>query len=378
MSSQQQKQFSVNTKGGDGYKTVIADIDLPSLRHNFAVIKKQAPNSKIMAVVKSNGYGHGIVPITTALRDLADFFGVAWLGEALKAKDAGITTPIVLLKGFLNSEELLLANELNLEMVIHNFHQIELLEKTQLKNQAKAWLKIDTGMSRLGFLPQEAEQAYQRLMANTKVVKPLKIMTHLSDADEPHNPKSATQIELFESIANNFEGARSITNSGGTFQWSKAQANIVRTGITLYGVSPYIDKTGLDLELKPVMTLRSKLLAIKHLRKGDQVGYGSTWSCPEDGMPLGIANIGYGDGYPRHVANHTPILVNGIRCGTVGRVSMDMLAIDLRPCPNAQIEDPIILWGKGLPIEEIAKSANTVPHEIFCRLTQRVYFNYNE
>jgi alanine racemase len=363
-------------KKGDGYKTVIADIDLPALRHNYAVIKKQVPNSKVMAVVKSNAYGHGIVPVTTALADLADFFGVAWLGEAIKVKEAGINTPILLLKGFLNAEELLLANELNLEIVIHNFHQIELLEKTPLKHKVKVWLKIDTGMNRLGFHTKDAEHAYQRLMTNAKVVKPLNIMTHLSDADDTTSLKSAAQIELFNKITTNFAGPKCIANSGGTFNWPKAHANIVRTGITLYGVSPYVDKTGLDLGLKPVMTLRSKLLALKNLNKGDQVGYGSTWVCPEHNVPIGIANIGYGDGYPRHIADQAPILVNGIRCSTVGRISMDMLAIDLRPCPNAKIEDPIILWGKGLPIEEIAKSAETVPHEIFCRLTQRVYFNY--
>lgn len=363
-------------KDREKYKTVVADIDLHALRHNFNIIKKQAQGSKIMAVVKSNAYGHGIVPITNALTDLADFFGVAWLGEAMKAKEAKINTPIVLLKGFLNAEELLLANELNLEIVIHNFHQIELLEKITLKHKIKTWLKIDTGMNRLGFQPKDLESAYQRLMANPKIIKPLNIMTHLSDADDPSSSKSNTQIEYFNRITANLEGPRSIANSGGTFHWSKAHANIVRTGIILYGASPYVDKTGLDLGLKPVMTLRSKLLAVKNIQKGDQVGYGSTWTCPED-MPIGIANIGYGDGYPRHIANQTPVLVNGVRCYTVGRISMDMLAIDLRQSPNAKIEDEIILWGNGLPIEEIANSAKTVPHEIFCRLTQRVYFNYN-
>lgn len=357
------------------YKPVIAHIDLTALKNNYRVVKQTAPHSKILAVVKSNAYGHGATTIAAALEPQADAFGVAWLDEAIKVRSSGIKKPLLLLKGFLTQSELETAAEYNLSTVIHNQHQLELLETTKLKNKINVWMKIDTGMHRLGFAPQDAEAAYARLSACAKVNKPLSLLTHLSDADDISNPKTDTQIACFKTITANLDGEKSIGNSGGTINWQTARADWVRIGILLYGVSPLMNKQGGDLGVHPVMTLTSKLLTVQHLKRGDRVGYGSTFECPED-MPVGIANIGYGDGYPRHAKSGTPILVNGVRCMTAGRVSMDMLAIDLRPCPNAPVGSEITLWGKGLPIEEVAQSAGSIAHELFCRLTQRVYFNY--
>jgi len=359
------------------YKPTIAHIDLAAVQHNCRVVKNKAPNSKILAMVKSNAYGHGVLPIAKALSSHADAFGIAWLDEAIKLIENGIDKPMLLLKGFLTKDELQLISELQLSTVVHNLHQIELIEKTSLKNPIQIWLKVDTGLHRLGLQPQELESVYQKLLNNPKIIKPLFLITHLANADNVNDPKNADQIALFNNITKNLPVMKSIANSATLCASSSAQSDWVRSGILLYGASPYQSKTGAELGLKPVMTLVSQLLSIQHLKKGESVGYGSTWECPEN-MPVGIVNLGYGDGYPRHAKSGTPVLINNCRSTILGRVSMDMLAIDLRPCQHAQIGDTVTLWGKGLPIEEVAKFADTIPYELFCRLTQRVYFQYHE
>jgi alanine racemase len=356
-----------------------AYIDLDALIHNVELIRKQVAPSKVLAMVKANAYGHGLASISRALQDHADAFGVANMYEALRLYNAGLSKkPIILLKGFYSPEELQTIDQCNFETVIHNYEQLEILEKAQLQNPLKVWLKLDTGMHRLGFLPAQISKVYARLMNNKMVSKPLTLMSHFSEADEPHKSKTQEQLDLFNKIVHElkFTGPTSIANSAGLMTQKNAHKNFVRAGISMYGASPFPDKRISDLGFKPIMTMKTKIIATKELAKGDTIGYGSTWTCPEK-MPIAIINAGYGDGYPRHIQSGAPVLINGVRCGIVGRVAMDMINVDLRPVPKAKVGDEVILWGDALPIEEVAQVASTVPYEIFCQLTQRVKFVFH-
>lgn len=359
------------------YKSTVAHIDLSAIRHNYKIIKQRTPNSKILAVVKSNAYGHGITPITKTLNPLVDAFAVAWLDEAIEIFENNIKKPILLLKGFITPKELQLISSLKFNTVIHNFHQIELIEKTPLTHPLNIWLKIDTGMHRLGFQPQEFIEVYQRLINNPKIATPIRLMSHFASAEDVNNKENNKQLEIFNNISENFSIEKTIANSAALWSKPEAQFDWVRPGILLYGASPFSDKNGLDLGLKPAMTLTSQLLTIQSLKKGNKIGYNGTWTCPED-MPIGLVNLGYGDGYPRHAEIGTPVLINSCRCPIVGRISMDMLAIDLRPCQKINSGDKVILWGKELPIEEIARYSGTIPHELLCHFTQRVKIKYRE
>lgn len=351
-----------------------AYIDLAALQHNFRQIKNISC-SKIMAMVKSNGYGHGLVPIAKALDEVADAFGVACLGEALTLRDANISKPIVIMRGFVSADEIPIILEKNLAVVIHNHEQLEILAKINLSKPLAVWLKIDTGMHRLGFSANEAQDVYEKLLKITNVKQPLVVMTHLSDADDLNKAKTLEQLNLFNALTKEWKVEKSIANSAGIFGWTEAKSEWARPGIVLFGVSPFANKTGEDLNLKPVMTLQSKLIAVKKLQQGDAVGYGSTWICDKD-MLLGVAAIGYGDGYPRRIAPNTPVLVGEKECAIVGRISMDMLTIDLTNAPNAKNGEKVTLWGKGLPVEIIAKHAETIPYVLLCGITQRVKFEY--
>lgn len=343
-------------------------IDLSALKHNFQVIKTLAPQQSIMAMIKANGYGHGLIRIGSALSQ-ADAFGVACLEEALSLRAAGITQPIAIMAGFSNPQELKIISENQFEPVIHHITQLETLKNTSIKKPIKIWLKIDTGMHRLGFAPKDVDTVYQQLMANEKISKPIRLMTHFADADDPIKPTTLKQIAEFNKITAQLSGAKSIANSAGIIAWPQSHADWVRPGIILYGASPMRDNKAINL--KPVMTLQAKIIAINNLQRGDAVAYGGTWTCPEN-MPVGVVSIGYGDGYPRHAKNGTPVLVNNVRCNLVGRVSMDMITVDLRACPQANVGDVVTLWGNGLPAEEIAPRADTIPYTLFCGVTQRV------
>lgn len=351
-----------------------AKINLANLKHNFNTIKNLAPQSKILAMVKSNAYGHGATKIANVL-DEADAFGVASLEEALELREAKINKPILLMKSFRDQDELLIANQNNLQITIFNDYQLKILEETNLINPLTVWLKIDTGMHRLGFLPDQVATAHRSLMQNPQVQKPIHLITHFAKSDNPADPKTDEQINLFKEVTENLSGIKSIFNSAATLCQKQFFSNWVRPGIALYGASPLINKTAAELNLKPVMTLCSTIVDIKLISKNEAVGYGGDFICPED-MLVGIVNCGYGDGYPRSAKTGTPVLVNGKRCQIIGRISMDMLAVDLRECKKAKITDPVILWGENLPAEEIAKCAGTIAYELFCRLTRRVQFEY--
>lgn len=349
-----------------------ATIDLQALRHNLSRAREAAPSSRLMTVIKANGYGHGLLRVARALAD-ADAYAVACLEEAMELREAGIATPIILLEGFVDVSELLLASRHEIEAVVHHPAQIEMLERTPLPRPVRVWLKVDSGMHRLGFAPAAATAAWRRLMGCAGVAARIGLVTHLANADDRRDPYTLTQLETFRSVLPEVDAERSIANSAGILGWPQTHSEWVRPGIMLYGVSPFVDGRGEQEGLIPVMTCDTRLIAVNHYRKGDAVGYGGSWICPED-MRVGVAAIGYGDGYPRHAASGTPVLVNGRRASLVGRVSMDMITIDLRSVPEAQVGDPVVLWGKGLPVEEVAQHSSTIAYELLCGLTQRVKF----
>lgn len=355
----------------------IARIDLTALERNLMCIKKMVPQSKIFAMVKGNAYGHGAVGIAQALEGKVEVFGVACISEAMKLYEAGIKTPIVILKGFFDLTDLEIIDRCSFETIIHNQEQLKILAQAKLRHPLKVWLKIDTGMHRLGFAPAAVPAVYQALMANNLVSKPLHLMTHLSDADDPTKNKTTEQVECFFKTVYGLEGEHCIANSSAILNWEKARVEWVRPGITLYGVSPVAHLSAAKLGLTPVMTLVSRLVTIHNLKPGDAVGYGSAWVCPEN-MRVGIIDLGYGDGYPRGAKPGTPVLIHGTRHSLIGRVAMDMINVDLRNCPEAKVGDEVILWGKGLPIEEVASHTDTVPYELFCRLTSRLHFEYSK
>jgi alanine racemase len=350
-------------------------VNLSALRHNFNRIRTLAPDSQIMAIVKADAYGHGIARIAQSLEH-ADAFGVACLEEAIELRQANIKQRINLLEGPYAGEELSEIDELGLDIVVHDISQLEMLEQTQLSKPVDVWLKIDTGMHRLGFLPELVNEVTRRLQQSSNV-KDVRLMTHLASANERENPMVTEQISCFSQFSESMKVEKTIANSAGIMAFPDTHVDWVRPGIMLYGVSPFNNSYGPQEGLKPVMTLQSKLITVKQLKAGEPVGYGATWRCPED-MPVGVVAAGYGDGYPRHAKSGTPVLVNGERVELIGRASMDMLTVDLRIQPQARTGDRVILWGEGLPVEEVANYAETIPYEVLCAVHKRLRFSYGE
>lgn len=353
---------------------VIASIDREALRYNFRVIKSHVPESKIIAVVKANAYGHGLLEVAKTLSD-ADAYAVARIEEALELRSGGIVKPIILLEGLFNPEDVQVVSASNLETAVGSWEQLEWIEKAHLQSPVKVWMALNTGMHRLGLNEDEAEEFYSRLMKSENVVKPIGLISHLSCADDLSSDYTKKQIEVFRRFASAHECHTALANSAGILSWPESHTDYVRPGIILYGVSPYDGKTGEDLGLKPVMTLKSNLIAVRKVRKGDKVGYGATWTASRD-TRLGIVAMGYGDGYPRQAPNGTPVLINGRIAGTAGHVCMDMMAIDLGPDSTDRVGDEVILWGRGLPVEKISELVGTIPYELILRLTDRVVKEY--
>jgi len=347
-----------------------AVLDMAALAHNLASLRARLPGVKIMAVIKANAYGHGAVPVARALGG-ADAFAVARVDEGIALREAGVRQRIAVLQGFLCAEELELHTCHGLEPVVHSAYQVALLESCALREPVTVWLKLDSGMHRLGLDSEAFEACHYRLSRCASVRQPLNLMTHLANADEISDPATPRQLDLFGNQVSGLAGERSIANSAGLLAWEQARAEWVRPGIALYGVSPFPDRTAAAEGLKPVMTLRTRLIAIKPLKVGDAIGYGGDWVCHRP-TRMGVASIGYGDGYPRHARSGTPVLLRGHRVPLIGRVSMDMITLDLTECPEAEVGDPVVLWGEGLPVEEIARHADTIPYVLLCNVTPRV------
>lgn len=347
-----------------------AVIDLDALRQNLARARAAAPGARVMAVIKANGYGHGLLRVAAALAD-ADALAVARVGEGVQLRDAGSRMRIAVLEGCFDERELAEAAGRDLDLVFHHPDQIRLLELARLRRPLRCWLKVDSGMHRLGFALEEAADAHAALAAAAPGPERPGIMTHLANADDLADPYTRHQLEAFRPLAERLGAPVSISNSAGVLGWSAAHGDWVRPGLMLYGASPFVGGRAADHGLRPVMTLRSRLIAVNRYAAGDRIGYGGTYVCPED-MPVGVVAVGYGDGYPRHARTGTPVLVAGRRAPLVGRVSMDMISVDLRGVPEARVGDPAVLWGEGLPIEEIAECADTIPYQLTCAITARV------
>ena len=354
----------------DPTRAAHAILNLGAAARNLRRIRQVVPQARIMAVIKANAYGHGMLRIARTLTE-ADAFAVARTDEGLALREGGITQRIAVLQGFFNADELRAHAAAGLEPVIHSAWQIDLLEQARLAEPLRVWIKLDTGMHRLGILPAEFDARLARLEACPGVAAPIPVMSHLASADEVEDDFTEQQLKLFREATRSVASEHSLANSAGLLAWQDTHAEWVRPGISLYGVSPFPGRTAADEGLEPVMTFRTRLISIKDIPAGDRVGYGGAWTC-ERPTRLGVAAVGYGDGYPRLAPSGTPVLIRGHRAPLAGRVSMDMITIDLTDCPVAGIGDTVTLWGEGLPVEDIAERAGTIAYDLLCGVTARV------
>ncbi|MBS1199324.1 MAG: alanine racemase [Proteobacteria bacterium] len=352
---------------------VRAIVDTAALRHNLERVRATAPGSKVLAVIKANAYGHGIVPTAVALAG-ADGFAVARLEEGIALRAAGLRHRVLLLEGVFAPEQLRLAAHHDFDIMVHEPEQLALLEALPAARPYRVWLKVDTGMNRLGFKPGQVRQAIERLQACPAAAKPVTLVTHLANADDRDDAATTEQVALFERLVEGVPGERSIANSAGLIGFPAARGGWVRPGLMLYGVSPFADGTGESLGLRPAMTLATRVIAVKQVEAGERVGYGGVWRASRPSR-LAIAAGGYGDGYPRNTAAGTQVLVAGRRATLAGRVSMDMIAVDVTDLPSVSVGEEVVLWGPGVPVEDVARAAGTIPYELICGVSQRVHLD---
>ena len=348
-------------------------IDLQALRHNYQ-LAREVTGAKALAVVKADAYGHGAVRVAQALETEADGFAVACIEEALELRAAGIRAPVLLLEGFFEASELPLINEHDLWCVVHSLWQLDAIEQARLSKPLTIWLKLDSGMHRVGLHPKDYHEAYQRLLASGKVAK-IVLMSHFARADELDCVRSDEQVAVFEAARHGLAAEVSLRNSPSVMGWPNVTSDWVRPGIILYGVSPLETGDASDFGLQPVMTLTSSLIAVREHAAGEPVGYGSTWTSDRD-TRLGVVAMGYGDGYPRSAPNGTPVRVNGRIVPIAGRVSMDMITVDLGPDATDRVGDEVIFWGKDLPAERVAAATGISAYELITQLSERVSRNY--
>jgi alanine racemase len=353
-------------------RSATATIHLDALRGNLARVRELAQGAKVMAVVKADAYGHGLERCARALSG-ADAFGVASIADGLRLRAAGHRRRIVVLAGPDAASDLAEMRRLHLEAVIHHESQLAMLEAEHGGEPIKVWLKLDPAMHRLGFPPERARELHARLRALSAVDPAIVLMTHFASSDEFDNDFTARQTQRFLDATGELPGERALSNSAGLLGWPQARGNWVRIGGLLYGLSVEPGKSGADFGFAPAMTLTTRLVAINRVARGEHVGYGATWECPED-MLVGVAAIGYGDGYPRSAPSGTPVLVGGQPAAIIGRVSMDLITLDLRRAPEARVGDVVTLWGPQLPAEVVADHAGTISYELTCGVTRRVLF----
>jgi len=345
-------------------------IDTAALRHNLQVARTRAAGARIMAVIKANAYGHGVPHAAKALAE-ADGFAVARLDEGLALRRAGLANRVLLLEGVFSPAQVALAAQQRFDLMVHSFEQLAMLEGYAGTERLCAWIKLDTGMNRLGFRPDQFADAYARLSRIAQVEPEPALVTHLSSADDRRDARTPEQLACFDSVTAGLPGARSIANSAGVLAWPATRGDWVRPGLMLYGLSPFPSGTGAEFGLRPAMSLQSEVIAVKPVRAGETVGYGAAWQAERD-TRLAVIAAGYGDGYPRSTASGAPVQVNGRRAPLVGRVSMDMITVDVTDLPAVSVGDPVVLWGEGVPAEEIAQHAGTIAYELICGVSQRV------
>ncbi|MDY6918644.1 MAG: alanine racemase [Pseudomonadota bacterium] len=352
-----------------------AVIDLDALRHNLRVARQAAPHSRVLAVVKADGYGHGLRAVAGALAGLADGLGVATFDEGMALRDSGVAGTVLLMEGVMNTAQLQQAAGAGLDLVVHQPWQVSMLLAARLSRPVRVWLKVNTGMHRLGMEPAGAALFWQQLRASANVTD-LVLMSHMACADEPDHAMNRQQQEGFAALVQQLAPAgASLANSattlnlpGGHYQW-------VRPGLMLYGASPFANTPATELDLRPVMQLEARVISRMVVPAGGALGYGATWQAPRD-TPVAVVAIGYGDGYPRHLSPAAQVLIKGVRCPVVGRVSMDMITVDVSAQSDAGPHTSVTLWGPGLPVEAVAAWANTVNYELLCQITGRVEREY--
>ena len=347
-------------------RPIQARIDLSALEHNLQLARR-ATSARVMAVIKAEAYGHGLLRAAEALNS-ADGFALLDINDAVRLREAGFRQVILLLEGFFTPDDLPLVAEYDLACVIHSPHQVAMLDNFPRRGKLQVWLKVNSGMNRLGFAPQDVSAVMEKLKTHP-AVRDIALMTHFSQADEEAGV--AAQLEVFNALAAPYRVARSLANSAALLRYPATHADWVRHGIMLYGASPFADTTAQQLGLRPVMTLHSEIISVRELKAGERIGYGGMFRA-EAAMRVGVVACGYADGYPRHAPGGTPTLVEGRRTRTLGRVSMDMLSVDLSALPDADIGSGVTLWGAGLPVEEVAHAAGTISYELLCALTMRV------
>ncbi|MEE1921520.1 alanine racemase [Pseudomonas sp. 148P] len=340
-------------------------IDLQALRHNYQFARKLS-GARALAVIKADAYGHGAVRCALALEAEADGFAVACIEEALALREVGIKAPVLLLEGFFEASELELIVKHDFWCVVHSLWQLEAIEKASLAKPIQVWLKMDTGMHRVGLHPRDYQAAYQRLQASGKVAK-IVLMSHFARADELDSNASNEQVAVFEAARQGLKAEVSLRNSPAVLGWPQIPSDWVRPGIMLYGATPFETAQAEAERLQPVMTLESKVISVRELPAGEPVGYGARFVSPRP-TRVGVVAMGYADGYPRHAPTGTPVLVAGKRSQLIGRVSMDMLCIDLTDVPEAGLGSPVELWGKNVLASDVATQAGSIPYQIFCNL----------
>jgi alanine racemase len=349
-------------------------IDLQALRHNYQ-LARELSGARALAVVKADAYGHGAVRCAQALQAEADGFAVACIEEALELRAAGIRKPILLLEGFFDAAELALIEQHDLWCVVHAPWQLEAIEQTALHKPLRVWLKLDSGMHRVGLSPQAFHDAWQRLQASGKVDH-IVLMSHFARADELDCPRSQEQVLVFEQARQGLQAEVSLRNSPAILGWPSVPSDWVRPGIMLYGATPFEQPQAQAARLRPVMTLESKIISVRELPAGEPVGYGASFVADRP-TRVGVVAMGYADGYPRHAPTGTPVFVDGRPTRLIGRVSMDMLTIDLSDLPQSGLGSRVELWGANVLASEVAMSAETIPYELFCNLrrAERIYLD---
>jgi alanine racemase len=350
-------------------RPLFAQVNLAAFAANLACARELAPNAQVMAVVKADAYGHGLLRLLPALEQ-ADGLALLELDAAVVLRERHYTRRILLLEGFFEERELSEIAQRRLGIAIHHEEQVRMLERATLPRPLEVFVKINTGMNRLGFGAAEAPGVCERLAASPSVAA-LRLMTHLARAEDDDGLKEP--LAAFDAACEGLPYPRSIANSAGVIRYAEVGGDIVRPGIMLYGASPFPYESAAALGLQPVMTLRSELIAIRVLKPNDSVGYGAAYTASRD-VRIGVVACGYADGYPRHAPNGTPVLVCGRKARLAGRVSMDMLTVDLTDVPDARIGSPVVLWGEGLPVDDVASAASTVGYELLCAVAPRVPF----
>ena len=345
-------------------------IDLQALRHNYQ-LALDVSGARTLAVIKADAYGHGAVRCAQALQDAADGFAVACIEEALQLREAGISGPILLLEGFFDADELPLIQQHELWCVVHSAWQLEAIERSPINRPLTVWLKMDSGMHRVGLHPAEYQAAYQRLLASGKVAKVV-LMSHFARADELDCPRSDEQLAVFQQASQGIVAEVSLRNSPAVLGWpqlgyKELPSDWVRPGIMLYGATPFEQSQAVAARLQPVMTLESKIISVRELPAGEPVGYGARFISQRP-TRVGVVAMGYADGYPRHAPSGTPVAVDGQLSQLIGRVSMDMLTVDLTDLPQTGLGSRVELWGKQVLASDVASQAGSIPYQLFCNL----------